>query len=61
MYIPLPASPPIGNGDLSVCMSPPINGRDVYGMGRPSGGVCTIGAAEGDIEARIGKRPDPVP
>jgi predicted outer membrane repeat protein len=56
MYIPLPGSPPMGNGDLNVCMSPPINGRDVYGMGRPSGGACTIGAAEGDIEARIKSR-----
>jgi predicted outer membrane repeat protein len=49
MYIPVPKSAPMGNGDLKVCMSAPINGRDVYGLGRPSGGVCTIGAAEGDI------------
>ena len=56
MYIPLPGNPPMGNADLNVCMSPPINGRDVYGMARPSGGACTIGAAEGDIEARIQRR-----
>ena len=40
-------SPPMGNGDLTVCMVPPISGRDVYGMGRPSGGVCMTGATEG--------------
>ena len=57
MYIPLPKSPPMGNGDLSVCMSPPINGRDVYGVGRPSGGACTIGAAEGDIQVLVNRRP----
>jgi predicted outer membrane repeat protein len=56
MYIPLPKSPPMGNGNLSVCMSPPINGRDVYGVGRPSGGHCTIGAAEGDIQVLVYKR-----
>jgi hypothetical protein len=53
LYIPLPKSPPMRNGDLQVCMSPPISGRDVYGLGRPSGGACTIGAAEGDIEAAV--------
>jgi predicted outer membrane repeat protein len=56
MYIPVPTSPPIGNGDLNICMSPPINGRDVYGMGRPSGGACTIGAAEGDIQVLANRR-----
>jgi predicted outer membrane repeat protein len=61
MYIPLPGSPPAGKGDLNVCMSPPVSGRDVYGMGRPSAGVCTIGAAEGDIEARIRKPPSRCP
>jgi predicted outer membrane repeat protein len=59
MYIPLPGSPPMGNGDLTVCMAPPINGRDVYGMGRPSGGVCTTGAAEGDIEAIVNRGRNP--
>jgi hypothetical protein len=37
-------------------MSPPISGRDVYGLGRPSGGVCTIGAAEGDINVILNQR-----
>lgn len=54
MYIPLPKSPPMGNGDPLVCMAPPINGRDVYGVGRASGhNNCTIGAAEGDITVLI--------
>ncbi len=50
LFIPLPKSPPMGHGSLAVCTAPPINGRDVYGIARPSGGVCAIGAAEGDIE-----------
>jgi predicted outer membrane repeat protein len=50
MYIPLPKSPPMGNGNLTVCMSPPINGKDVYGLGRSSGKRCATGAAESDIE-----------
>jgi predicted outer membrane repeat protein len=53
MYIPLPLSPPRGNGNLSVCMSPPVSGTDVYGLGRPSGGACTIGAVEGDISILV--------
>jgi predicted outer membrane repeat protein len=56
MYIPIPKSPPMGNGDNNVCLSPPINGRDVYGLGRPQGGACTIGAAEGDIQLLIDRR-----
>ena len=45
--------------DLTVCMAPPISGRDLYGMGRPSGGVCTTGAAEGDIEAIVDRDRNP--
>jgi predicted outer membrane repeat protein len=56
MYIPLPKSPPMGNGDLTVCLKSPINGRDVYGLGRPSGGACTTGAAEGDIQVLVNRR-----
>jgi predicted outer membrane repeat protein len=47
LYIPVPLSPPLGHGDLAVCMARPIGGRDVYGSARPSGGACAIGAAEG--------------
>jgi predicted outer membrane repeat protein len=50
LFIPLPKSPPMGRGNLAVCMAAPISGKDVYGVARPSGGVCAIGAAEGDIE-----------
>jgi hypothetical protein len=50
LFIPLPKSPPMGRGNLTVCTAAPINGRDVYGIARPSGGVCAIGAAEGDVE-----------
>jgi predicted outer membrane repeat protein len=53
MYIPTQRSLALGNGDHTTCMSPPVNGRDVYGSGRPSGGVCTIGAAEGDIAVAV--------
>jgi hypothetical protein len=56
MYIPIPKSPPIGFGDATICMSSPINGRDVYGVGRPSGDACTTGAAEGDIQALLHRR-----
>ena len=56
MYIPLPKSAPMGNGNLKVCMAAPISGRDVYGTGRPSGGVCTIGAAESDMQATLTSR-----
>jgi predicted outer membrane repeat protein len=56
MYIPLPKSPPKGHGDLSVCMNAPINGKDVYGVGRPSGNACSIGAAEGDIQVLVHRR-----
>jgi hypothetical protein len=59
MYVPLPKSPPMGNGDLRVCMSSPINARDVYGLGRSSGGVCTIGAVEGEIEGLVNRRSRP--
>jgi predicted outer membrane repeat protein len=55
MYIPLPQSPPMGNGDLNTCMSPPVSGRDVYGIGRPAGGACTIGAAESDIQVLVSR------
>jgi predicted outer membrane repeat protein len=47
MYIPLPKSAPVGNGDPMVCRTEPINGRDFYGSARLAGGLCTIGAAEG--------------
>jgi hypothetical protein len=47
LYIPPPSSPPLGHGDLAVCMGRPVGGRDVYGSARPSGGACAIGAAEG--------------
>ena len=56
MYIPIPTSPPMGNGDLSVCMAQPVNGRDVYGMGRPSGTACAIGAAEAEIQVLLNRR-----
>jgi hypothetical protein len=46
----------MGNGNLKLCMTAPINGRDVYGTGRPSGGVCTIGAAETDMQATLQSR-----
>jgi hypothetical protein len=52
MYIPLPLSPAMGHGDVGVCVKQPVNGRDIYGSARPSGGKCTIGAAEGVIQKR---------
>src|SRR5580700_1270035 len=55
---PVQRSPTMGNGDLTVCMAPPISGRDVYGMGRPSGGVCMT--AEGDIEAIVNRGRTPI-
>lgn len=45
-YAPLPASPAIGSGDLSVCTNAPVNSRDFYHNLRGAGGVCTVGAVE---------------
>jgi predicted outer membrane repeat protein len=50
MYIPIPKSPPIAHGDNDICVKTPVNRVDVYGLLRPQGSVCTIGAAEGDIQ-----------
>lgn len=45
-YAPLPASPAIGSGDLSVCTNAPVNSRDFYHNLRGAGRVCTVGAVE---------------
>ena len=50
-----PFSPAIGAGDARVCMSAPINGRDLYGTHRPQGSACSIGAIEGDLSAAFAR------
>jgi predicted outer membrane repeat protein len=63
MYIPIVGSRALAGGDNQVCMADPINAKDVYGQRRPQGPVCTIGAAEGDIQHLLNKlhvkQPDP--
>jgi predicted outer membrane repeat protein len=56
MWIPLANSPALGNGNVSVCVSPPVNGRDVYGVGRPTAGLCATGAAEREVPASLSQR-----
>jgi predicted outer membrane repeat protein len=50
MYIPLPRSPPMGHGNLTICSQSPVAGTDVYGTARAGGKACSIGAAEGDVQ-----------
>jgi len=51
----VPFSPASGNGDNTVCMAPPINGRDIYGAHRPQGAVCSMGAVEGDLSQLVAR------
>jgi predicted outer membrane repeat protein len=53
MYIPLPGSPAFGGGSETVCTTAPVDSIDVYGHHRPQPKVCTIGAAEGDIQVML--------
>lgn len=53
-YAPLmPMSPAGSSGDNTLCMAPPISGRDIFGTHRPQGGTCSIGAVEGDLTTLI--------
>jgi hypothetical protein len=53
LYIPVPGSAAMNNGDNNTCMTDPISARDVYGKRRPQGISCTIGAVEGDLEKEV--------
>jgi hypothetical protein len=47
--VPYPWSPALLAGDATVCASPPVDGKDVYGVRRPLATRCTIGAVEGNV------------
>ena len=50
MYIPLPRGTSMGHGNVAVCAAAPVGGADVYGVARLADHLCSIGAAEGDVE-----------
>ena len=52
-YVPDPASPLQGAGEISVCAGAPVFNRDVYGQRRPRSAHSTVGAVEGDIDQLI--------
>jgi predicted outer membrane repeat protein len=56
LYIPILGSPAKGNGHTPTCLADPVSGRDVYGMRRPQGTSCSIGAAEGELEKNVVER-----
>ena len=56
LYLPVIGSPALGAADNAVCLQPPVSARDVYGQMRPQGPVCSIGAAEGDLDKEIADR-----
>ncbi|HEY6620226.1 MAG TPA: hypothetical protein VIY68_11805 [Steroidobacteraceae bacterium] len=49
-YIPLPRGTSMGHGNVAVCAAAPVGGADVYGVARLANHLCSIGAAEGDVE-----------
>ena len=53
LYLPVAGSPAMANGDNPTCMADPVGARDVYGKRRPQVVVCSIGAAEGDLEKEV--------
>ncbi|RZU40035.1 hypothetical protein [Edaphobacter modestus] len=48
-----PFSPAGSAGDKAICLSPPVDGRDIYGAHRTQGTTCSIGAVEGDLTNAI--------
>ena len=56
LYLPVIGSPALAAGDNSVCLMPPVSARDVYSQIRPQGPVCSIGAAEGDLDKDVADR-----
>ncbi|MBI4935778.1 MAG: CSLREA domain-containing protein [Actinobacteria bacterium] len=46
--LPMSGSPALNAGDNAACAASPIDGVDQRGVKRPAGGVCDIGAAEGE-------------
>jgi hypothetical protein len=40
----------MGHGNVAVCAAAPVGGADVYGVARLANHLCSIGAAEGDVE-----------
>ncbi|MBV8033652.1 hypothetical protein [Roseateles sp.] len=59
-YIPLPASPAANAGNDAVCAAPPVAGRDMWGIARPSGVHCTVGASESDIRNIVNRAMRPL-
>lgn len=52
-HAPLVGSPLIGAGDITVCLSEPVNGLDQIGSQRGVGNTCTIGAVENVFEGFV--------
>jgi len=48
-FVPEPGSPVIAAGDDSICTSPAVGAKDVFGAHRPQSRHCSIGAVEGNI------------
>jgi len=53
LYVPRFGSPAYASGDNAICIAAPILSKDVYGAVRPQGGVCAVGAVEGNIDPRL--------
>lgn len=56
MFVPDYFSPAFQAGDNNVCLKPPVNRHDVFGQPRPQGGICTIGAVEGELQEILYRR-----
>ncbi|MDO8363113.1 MAG: choice-of-anchor Q domain-containing protein [Actinomycetota bacterium] len=56
--IPVTGSIAIGAGDNATCAAAPVSGVDQRGVARPLGGVCDIGAVEGEITRPPRQRSD---
>jgi hypothetical protein len=54
MMVPLPGGAALAHGLLDVCLASPVSGYDFYGLRRPRGAHCSIGAVEGELESFTG-------
>lgn len=52
LYAPMNWSPAFGGGDNSICDSPQVNRRDIFGQYRPRARSCSIGAVEGTVRQK---------
>ena len=56
MFVPDYFSPAFQAGDNNICIAAPVGRHDVFGQPRPQGGICTIGAVEGELQEILYRR-----